>query len=74
MRLRDSVARLYGVKPKIYHMASLVNQDGGMSALCFKRPRSIDLRRSLWTNRAEAVTCKKCVTKLSSGGGEVAAA
>lgn len=45
---------------RIYHKAKLVNGDGGVSALCFKEPRAIDLERALWTLRWEAVTCQKC--------------
>jgi hypothetical protein len=45
---------------KVYHKAHRMNQRGGVSALCFKRPRSINLKRALWTLRDEAVTCKKC--------------
>lgn len=49
---------------KIYHMADKVNQHGGVSALCFKKPRSIDLTRALWTAIKEDVTCKKCKALL----------
>lgn len=46
--------------PKIYHMASKINQEGGVMALCFKTPRAINLRTASWTNRRTAVTCPKC--------------
>lgn len=46
--------------PKIYHMAAKMNDAGDVSALCFKRPRKIDLRRSTWTIRPVAVTCPRC--------------
>lgn len=46
--------------PKTYHRGDKINQHGGVSALCFAKPRAIDLRRALWTNRDEAVTCPKC--------------
>lgn len=45
---------------KRYHKASKVNQRGGVSALCFAQPRSIDLSRASWTIRDEAVTCPRC--------------
>ena len=45
---------------KIYHRADKVNRNGGVSALCFAKPRAINLTRALWTLRDEAVTCKKC--------------
>lgn len=51
-------------KPKIYHRAHLVSSKG-VSALCFKRPRSINLRQAMWTNRDEAVTCKKCLAMIT---------
>ena len=51
---------------KVIHLWKHINDRGGVSALCFKRPRSIDLRRASWTNRREAVTCRKCV-KINHG-------
>lgn len=49
---------------KPYHKAARINQSGGVSALCFKKPRAIDLSRALWTIRDEVVTCKKCLAIL----------
>jgi len=46
---------------KVYHKAAQVNAKGEASALCFKRPRPINLRVACWTNRWEAVTCPKCL-------------
>ena len=45
---------------KLYHKAGKMRSDGAVSALCFARPRAIDLTRALWTIRPEAVTCPKC--------------
>lgn len=45
---------------KIYHMAAKINEAGNVSALCYARPRAIDLRKASWTIRPEAVTCRKC--------------
>lgn len=47
---------------KIYHLAAKF-ADGGrkVSALCFKRPRAIDLTRELWTITRTGVTCPKCL-------------
>ena len=45
---------------KLYHMAKKINSNGEISALCFIKPRAIDLNRALWTLRKEAVTCPKC--------------
>lgn len=49
---------------KKYHMAALINRNGGVSALCFKTPRPINLKVALWTNRKEAVTCLACRRRL----------
>ena len=49
---------------KIYHKANKRSQTGGVSALCFKTPRSINMNRATWTFRDEAVTCKKCLKKI----------
>jgi hypothetical protein len=46
---------------KPYHMANLFGPNGEVSALCFPRPRPIDLRRATWTLRWEAVTCERCL-------------
>ncbi len=51
---------------KKYHMAELVRDGGKVSALCFKRPRAIDLDVALWTIRTEAVTCEKCLRILAA--------
>lgn len=45
---------------KVYHMAAKIRPDGAVSALCYKRPRAINLRVATWTIRPEAVTCPKC--------------
>ncbi len=44
-----------------YHKAVLINGRGGVSALCFKRPRAIDLKKALWTIVDDSVTCPKCL-------------
>lgn len=46
---------------KIYHMGSLVNIKGDVSALCFKKPRAINLKKEGWVLRWIAVTCPKCL-------------
>jgi hypothetical protein len=51
----------YRDNPK-YHMAGLIRRtDGAVSALCFKRPRPINLEEALWTTDWSAVTCKNCL-------------
>ena len=53
---------------KIIHRGHLINPRGGVSALCFSRPRAIDLRSASWTNRDEAVTCPKCIDVRAENG------
>lgn len=48
-------------RAKPVHRADKINNRGGVSALCFARPRAIDLGRATWTIRDEAVTCSKCL-------------
>ncbi len=54
---------------KKYHKGAEMNQRGGVSALCFKRPRAIDLTQALWTNRDEAVICPDCLRILKNTNG-----
>ena len=45
----------------IYHKAAYWFPDGSVSALCYKRPRKINLDRGYsWTIIPEYVTCPKC--------------
>lgn len=57
---------LPGLPPRVRvrHMAKGIREDGAVSALCFRSPRAIDMRRSSWVMRAEAVTCPKCLKAL----------
>jgi len=50
---------------KVYHRAMFVDPDGNVSALCFRTPRAIDLKKALWTNRDEAVTCPSCKAAIN---------
>lgn len=45
-----------------YHFGALFNtRTGNVSALCYKRPRAINLSRGQsWTIVEEQVTCPKC--------------
>jgi hypothetical protein len=52
---------------KIYHKAALFGT-AGVSALCFRRPRAIDLTRALWTINDDAVTCPKCLRLMREAG------
>lgn len=54
--------------PRIYHRAALVS-DKGVSALCYKRPRAIDMRPEsgqTWTTDDTAVTCPKCIVAIKA--------
>ena len=50
---------------KKYHMADRFSTDGKVSALCFAKPRAINLKVALWTIRPAAVTCAKCLRLLA---------
>ncbi len=51
---------------KVYHRFAGFSARGVL-ALCYKRPRAINLRRGYsWTLRDEAVTCKKCLRLLAA--------
>lgn len=44
---------------KVYHFAAM--HGGNVSALCYNRPRVINLARGQsWTIRPDAVTCPRC--------------
>ena len=51
---------------KTYHFAAKISNRGDVSALCFEAPRPINLKRALWTNRENAVTCKRCLAALKA--------
>ena len=51
-------------RQRTYHRAAKIREDGSVSALCFKSPRAIDMRRATWTIRDEAVTCPRCLEAL----------
>jgi hypothetical protein len=53
------------VNSKVYHYADKADSQGGVSALCYAKPRRIDLNRASWTIRPDAVTCPKCRAKLA---------
>lgn len=53
-----------GITSKTYHYAKMINNRGDVSALCYKEPRKIDFSKQSWSNRIEAVTCKKCLEML----------
>ncbi len=54
------MANVRALRPRLYHRAAKIRSDGAVSALCFSKPRAINLSKSSWTNRDEAVTCPRC--------------
>lgn len=51
---------------KLYHKADKCNEQGGVSALCFTKPKTINLKLALWTTDDRKVTCPKCLKKLNA--------
>ena len=51
---------------RMYHRADKINQHGGVSALCFSRPRAIDMKRATWTTSDSAVTCGRCKALIAA--------
>lgn len=48
-------------RPRVYHRAKHIGPNGEVSALCFKKPRAIDMsKRVTWTTNDAAVTCPAC--------------
>ena len=56
-------------RAKRIHKAAQVNPSGQVSALCYKTPRAINLRRESWTLLDDAVTCKRCRAILKTHAG-----
>jgi len=53
--------------PKPIHRAKLISQAGNISPFCAETPRKLNLAKESWTNRDDAVTCRKCLSKLKAG-------
>jgi hypothetical protein len=51
---------------KTIHRGALITENGDVSALCFASPHPIDLKRSTWTLRDSAVTCKRCLVVMAA--------
>lgn len=54
------------IKPKPIHLAKMIRDNGDVSPICAEKPRAINLSKSSWTNRKNAVTCRKCLEKISN--------
>jgi len=66
--MRKPVERGWLLRVKIVHRAAHVTSDGRVSAICYKKPRAIDLSVASWTIRDEAVTCPKCKRIVQAAG------
>jgi hypothetical protein len=54
---------------KVYHIASKMNDEGEVSALCYKKPKAINLQRGQsWTLVPETATCSRCRDLVSKDG------
>ncbi len=54
---------------KAKHFAT--DGSGNVSALCFVRPRRIDMKKASWTTTDAAVTCPRCRKILGLDRGKV---
>ena len=45
---------------RMRHRGDKINPQGRVSALCFPKPRAIDMKRATWVMSDDAVTCPKC--------------
>lgn len=54
---------------KVFHKANKINQNGRVSALCYKNPRPIPATRRYIMFSTEGVTCKRCLKMLREGRG-----
>jgi hypothetical protein len=50
------------------HRGDKINPRGGVSALCFPKPRAIDMKRATWVMSDDAVTCPKCRALIDARG------
>lgn len=45
---------------RMRHRGDKIDPKGRVSALCFPKPRAIDMKRATWVMTDDAVTCPKC--------------
>ena len=45
---------------RMRHRGDKINPQGRVSALCFPKPRAIDMKRATWVMSDDAVTCPTC--------------
>ena len=53
---------------KKVHLAQLISNTGGVSPLCAKKPRRLNLKKASWTLVKKLVTCKRCLALISTPG------
>lgn len=46
---------------RMRHKGDKINSKGGVSALCFDRPRAINMKKATWVMGDDGVTCPKCL-------------
>jgi hypothetical protein len=51
---------------RLRHKAAKIREDGHVSALCFEKPRAIDMTRASWVLLDGGVTCPKCLKIMES--------
>lgn len=51
---------------RVRHRGDKIDQRGRVSALCFSKPRAIDMKRATWVMSDEKVTCQKCLALITA--------
>lgn len=57
---------------RMRHRGDKISEQGDVSALCFKRPRAIDMQRASWALSDWGVTCPKCLRVIEARKGRAA--
>lgn len=52
------------VPTRVRHRGDKIDPKGRVSALCYPKPRAIDMKRATWVMTDEAVTCPKCLALI----------
>jgi hypothetical protein len=51
---------------RMRHRGDKIDSKGRVSALCFPKPRAIDMKRATWVMSDGAVTCPKCMAMIAA--------
>ena len=51
---------------RVRHRGDKINAQGGVSSLCFPKPRAIDMKHATWVMSDSAVTCPKCLALIAA--------